>query len=85
MAPIIKIGLTAQNGIKGTLRLGYIDVSIKEANKNDPKYSDRVSENMLVMNWILDSMEGGIAKSFKYLDTTKELWDSIETAYAQKA
>ena len=48
------------------------------------KYSDWVSENMLIMNWILNSMEGGIAKSFKYSETAKELWQSIEAAYAQK-
>ena len=29
-------------------------------------------------------MVGRIVNSFKYLDTAKELWDSIETAYAQK-
>ena len=29
-------------------------------------------------------MEGGIAKCFKYLDTAKDLWDSIEVPYAQK-
>lgn len=39
---------------------------------------------MLVMNWILNSMEESIAASFKYCDTAKELWDSIEAAYEQK-
>ena len=56
---------SARMAIGGTQRLGYIDGSIKEPNKNDPKYSDWVSKNMLVVNWILNSMEGGIAKSFK--------------------
>lgn len=42
-----------------------------------------VSENMLLMKWIVNSMEGGITNSFKYLDTDKVLWDSIETAYAE--
>lgn len=50
----------------GSRGLGYADGSIKERKKNDPKYSDRVSKNMLVMNWIPNSMEGGIVKSFKY-------------------
>ena len=36
------------------------------------------------MKWIVNSMVGRIVNSFKYLDTAKELWDSIETAYAQK-
>ena len=70
--------------IGGSRRLGYIDGSIKEPSKDDPKYSEWVSENMLFMNWILNSMEGGIARSFKYLDTAKELWDSIEFTYAKK-
>ena len=36
------------------------------------------------MNWILNSMEEGIAKSFKYSKIAKEFWESIEEAYAQK-
>lgn len=39
---------------------------------------------MLIMDWILNSMELSIAPSFKYSNTAKELWDSIEVAYAQK-
>ena len=69
---------SARMAIGGSRRLGYIDGSIKEPKKDNPKYSEWISENMLVMNWILNSMEGGIAKSFEYLDTAKELWDSIE-------
>ena len=39
---------------------------------------------MLRMNWILNLMEEGIAKSFKYSATVKELWESIEAASTQK-
>ena len=46
--------------IRGSKRLGYIDGNIKEPKKDDPKYSDWISESMLIMNWILNSMEGGI-------------------------
>lgn len=49
-----------------------------------PNIKKWVLKNVLVTNRILNSMEGGIAKSFKYLDTAKELWVSIKTAYAQK-
>ena len=48
--------------IGGSRRLGCIDGSIKVTTKEDPKYSDWVSENMSVMNWILNSMVSGIAK-----------------------
>ena len=70
--------------IGGSKRLGYIDGSIKEPEKEDPKYSNRASENMVIMNWVLNSMEEGILKSFKYSATTKKLWESIEVAYALK-
>lgn len=39
---------------------------------------------MLIMNWILNSMEDSIAASFKYSNSAKELRDFIEVAYAQK-
>lgn len=42
--------------IEGYKRLGYIDSSIEESTKKDPKYSDWISANMLVMTWILNSM-----------------------------
>lgn len=54
--------------IRRSRRLGYIDGSINEPKKDDPKYSEWVLENMLVMNWVQNSMKGGIAKSFKYLE-----------------
>lgn len=37
-----------------SMRLGYIHGSIKEPDKDDSKYSDWVSGNMLLMNWILN-------------------------------
>ena len=78
--------------IGGSKRHGYIDGSIKEPAEEDPKYQDWVSENifdwlsdnMLGMNWILNSMEEGIAGSFKHSDTTKELWASIEQHMLRK-
>lgn len=45
---------------------------------------DWVSETMLIMNWILNSMGDSIAASFKYSNLAKGLRDSIEVAYAQK-
>lgn len=40
--------------IGGAKRLGYIDGKIVEPLKEDPKYIDWESENMLTMNWILN-------------------------------
>lgn len=39
---------------------------------------------MLVMNWILNSMEPTNAAVFQYCPTSKELQDAIEAANGQK-
>eukprot|EP00268_Persea_americana_P002437 TRINITY_DN107351_c0_g1_i1.p1 TRINITY_DN107351_c0_g1~~TRINITY_DN107351_c0_g1_i1.p1 ORF type:complete len:160 (+),score=24.65 TRINITY_DN107351_c0_g1_i1:437-916(+) len=75
---------SAKIGIGGAKRLGYIIGSTKEPSKTDPKYSDWESKNMFVINWILTSMEKDIAASFEYCNAAKEVWESIEAAYAQK-
>ena len=64
---------SARMAIGGSKRLCYIDGSIKEPAKGDFKYLDWISENMLTMNWIVNSMEEGIAKSLKYSAKAKEL------------
>lgn len=60
-----------------------MEESIAVPRKKDTIYSDCVSENVLVMNWILNIMEVSVVASFKYSDI-KELWDAIGVAYAQK-
>lgn len=45
---------SAKMSIGGAKRLGYIDGKIVESLKDDPKYIDWESENMLTMNWILN-------------------------------
>lgn len=63
----------AMMAIQGAKRLGYIDERIKKLSKDDPKYPNWESENILIMNWTLNSMEENIAASFCHCDTVKEL------------
>lgn len=56
-------------------------MSIQELKTKDPKYSDWISENMLVINWILNSMEKELQA---VSNIVKEFWESIEAAYVQK-
>lgn len=65
-------------------RVEYIDASVKGPKQDDPKYSDWVTKNMLIItiNWIINSTEEIIAASFKYCETAKELWDSIEASFS---
>lgn len=66
---------SARMAIGGAKRLGHIDGRIEEPLKDDPKYSEWVSKNMLVMSWILNSMEESLVANFKYFDTSKERQD----------
>lgn len=56
-------------------------MSIQELKTKDPKYSDWISENMLVINWILNSMEKELQAVSNIVE---EFWESIEAAYVQK-
>lgn len=73
---------SAKMTIKEAKRLGYIDGTIKKLKEDYSRSSDWVSENMLIMNWILNSMVKRIAANFKYSNIAKDLRDSIEAAYA---
>ena len=68
----------------GAKRIGYINGYIKEPSKEDPKYEDWESENMLVMNWILNSLEPLISKSCRCCKSAHELWTDIEAAYSHR-
>ena len=59
--------------IRGPKTLGYTDRSIEEHINNDPKYSDWVFDKILVMNWILNSMEEGTAAIFNILTQPRNL------------
>ena len=62
----------AKMAIRRAKRLGYIKRSIEDPPKRI-QYSDWISENMLIMDWLLNSMEESIAANFKYAGIAKEL------------
>lgn len=62
----------------GAKCLGYINGRINEPSKEDSNYEVRESENMLLMNWILNFMELLSSQSFRYCKTAYELRNAIE-------
>lgn len=48
---------SAELALGGTRRLGYVDRTIPEMPKDNPKYAYWKIENMLIMRWIRISME----------------------------
>ncbi|KAI5319172.1 hypothetical protein L3X38_038880 [Prunus dulcis] len=74
-APLIQIH------IAGRKKMGYLRGSIKEPNEDDPKYDDWFSEDQKIKSWLLSSMKPEIMKRYIRLSTSKEIWDSLKTAY----
>ncbi|BBH01411.1 hypothetical protein Prudu_011666 [Prunus dulcis] len=74
-APLIQIH------IAGRKKMGYLRGSIKAPNEDDPKYDDWFSEDQKIKSWLLSSMKPEIMKRYIRLSTSKEIWDSLKTAY----
>ncbi|KAJ7976083.1 Retrovirus-related Pol polyprotein from transposon TNT 1-94 [Quillaja saponaria] len=49
--------------------------------ESDPKYSQWVAENSLVMSWLLNSMQANIG--FLLLDTSNIIWTAVAHTYSQ--
>ena len=62
--------------IDGRGKLGYLTGEIQKPKETDPTYKAWRSENSLVTAWLLNSMEGPIAKPHLFLPTAKEVWDA---------
>lgn len=62
-------------------KLGYIDGKIPKPNLSVITYTDWEINDRIVMWWLLNSMSPKIAESFLFLDSTKEIWDSVSEIY----
>lgn len=70
--------------IAGHKKMGYITGTKKAPGETDPTYEDWNSENMLVMSWLVNSMEEHISRGLMFCKTAKEIWDSLSESYSQK-
>ena len=66
----------------GKLLLGYIDGIVTEPEANDPCHAE--AYNMMVMSWMLNSMEPDVSEGLYQLDTAKEVWDTLHELYVDK-
>ena len=68
----------------GKLLLGYIDGSVVEPDVTDTKHAEWKAYNMMIMSWMLNSMEPDVSEGLYELNTTKEVWDTVYDLYADK-
>lgn len=68
--------------INGRGKLGHITGAIKAPAFGDPKYSQWSSEDSMVISWLINSMEQEIGKTYMFLPTAKDVWESVKETYS---
>ena len=64
--------------------LGYIDGTIIEPDVSDPRHAEWKTYSVMVMFWMLNSMEPEVSEGWYQSDTAKEVWDTLHDLYANK-
>lgn len=64
-------------------KLGFVNEKISLPPITDPTYEEWEANNKIIMLWLFNSMEPTIATWFLFLDTVKEVWDSVEEIYGE--
>ncbi|XP_074277466.1 uncharacterized protein LOC141601100 [Silene latifolia] len=62
---------------------GFVDGSCVMPSKNDKKYHQWVRCELMVMRWILNSLEKPVRENFKYVRSSRELWSELLERYGQ--
>ncbi|XP_031478747.1 uncharacterized protein LOC116249687 isoform X1 [Nymphaea colorata] len=64
-------------------KIGFIDGSIKEPEKDDPSYHLWVRSNNMILSWILNSVNKDIVESVIYLTNAREVWKDLRERFTQ--
>ena len=67
--------------LRGRGRLGYLTGSTAAPEPTDPSYDKWESENSLIMAWLINSMEVDIGKTYLFLSTAQEIWETVQEAF----
>ena len=68
--------------ISGGVKFEYIIGEISAPAKNDPGFKAWNIDNMMVMSWLLNTMEAHISHNFPFHKTTKSLWEAVAKRYS---
>ena len=67
--------------MRGRGKIGYLTGDTKEPAANDANYPAWDVENLMVMTWLVNSMEEDISSHYMCYHTTNELWDNVNQMY----
>ncbi|XP_074265527.1 uncharacterized protein LOC141587965 [Silene latifolia] len=73
----VTIGVAAKN------KDGFINDSLVKPARTDKKYHQHIRCDLMVLKWILNSIDKPLRENLKYIRTAKELWYEILKRYGQ--
>ncbi|GMI70990.1 hypothetical protein HRI_000768300 [Hibiscus trionum] len=68
--------------IRGRGKIGYINGEIPRPASTDSSYATWELNNLMVMAWLINSMEGHVNRTYLFFKTVKEMWDAIKENYS---
>ena len=68
--------------LKSHKLMKYINGKSKQPSESDSNFDDWESENAMVCSWLFNSMEVHICKSYIFIDTAKDVWNSLIRTYS---
>lgn len=84
MAPIIYLGQYLQSWPSKVNRLyRYLTIDSKKPEIWDPSYDEWIAENLLVMSWLLHSMQPNISWGYMLLSAAYEIRLGASQTYLQ--
>ena len=67
--------------ISGKDKLGYINGDSPQPPETNPSFRRWRTENAIVKEWLINSMDPSLIANFIYFPTAKQVWDSVATTY----
>ncbi|XP_074298215.1 uncharacterized protein LOC141629040 [Silene latifolia] len=62
---------------------GFINGTLSKPPSTDKKYHQFICCDLMVLKWILNSIDKPLRENLKYIRIVKELWDEIMERYSQ--
>ncbi|KAH7543898.1 hypothetical protein JRO89_XS15G0055500 [Xanthoceras sorbifolium] len=70
--------------IRGREKTNYLFVDLATLEETNPGYKRWMTENIMIMSWLVNSMTTEIGENFILYYTAKEIWDATKEIYSNK-
>lgn len=65
-------------------KMGLIDGTVKKPESTSPTYKAWVRADAMIKGWLTTAMEREVRTSFRYANTSSEIWSELEERFEKK-